>query len=93
MTTFTIEYRSDIHDDWDFSVLNEDPPYYTAFHAVESLFKNAKKLVERFKNVPHNDYRIVDDQGESILFYSANEFKQLLEHFIAKSVDQFEIET
>lgn len=95
MTTFTIEYKNDPHDDWSYSVLNEDGPFPDIVAAIKGLFTNAVKLSEKFLNVPHNEYRIVDNEGEQCIYYTPDDFRKVLEHFIAKteSIDQFEVET
>jgi hypothetical protein len=99
MTTYTIQYRNHEIDEWSFSCLNNDQSFSTFPDAMNAMFFNAKKLVEKFNNIPLNDYRIVDNLGEQHVFYSSNEFRQLLEQFLEliKSVQEpdntFEIET
>jgi hypothetical protein len=99
MTVYTIQYKIDPIDEWTYSCLNNDQSFPSFADAMLAMFFNAKKLVDKFNNIPFNDYRIVDNLGEQHVFYSSNEFRQLLEQFIQNSEttqhtdNAFEIET
>jgi hypothetical protein len=93
MTTYVIEYRACPDDDWDFSALNNDQGYSNLNDAIIGMFTNAKKLIERFLNIPYNDYRIVDEDGIQLVFYPVTQFIQMLEQFELEPTDQFEIQT
>jgi hypothetical protein len=94
MTTYTIQYRATPDDDWDFSALNDNDQGYSNLNdAIVGMFTNAKKLIERFLNIPHNDYRIVDENGIQLIFYPVTQFTQMLEQFELEPNNQFEIQT